>query len=376
MRTVRLAIFLCGALICVSGWRPSSGSLTSASRNSSDLVGNRFSIKVSASGDVEGVYLGWGDTVSLVEFKTDTVLWTHKTPQGTVDNGPIVAVNRVVYVGGGGGFTVFGLDPKTGKEIWRRDHNATQIAAGEGLVFLNNVPGEGLTALSLSGGQVQWRYPSRGAGSSTFVRYYDGKVYSDSYVLNAADGKLIKEYSVRLRAIDEAGGVLFSVRDDGSVHAENSRGERDLWSVKNPTDMNPMELVATAKYVFVVFYDGVPSVAHQGMLIAFDAVDGHRVWEHPLSAPGQRSLGFEPISADIDRVFLSEPSGPQRASQIIALSAQTGSEVWSYNGDDGLDQAPVAIGDHLYTTGGSKFLVVLSKETGKLIKRISFPTGN
>ena len=225
----------------------------------------------------------------------------------------------ILYSGGGGAWTLYGVDAGTGHTSWEKNHPSFWLAVGAGAVFADNDPGAGVTAISLATGKRQWSYAGKGLGSIGRLFYYDGKIYTALYILDSRTGRLVLHLPQTVRAFAAEGNKVF-LASDGLLEARDSRSDRVLWSVKMPRALSPAGLAVAGHYVFAAFYRGQPFFAHHGILVAFSTSDGRQVWQRQLSSPARSKQNGRPVKGKV-RALL--PFSAREQAGAVAYASDT-----------------------------------------------------
>lgn len=344
-----------------NGLRPAKGM---------DAAGSGFAIQANVRDEAVRIYLAGYNRLSCLDAKTWKVLWSMKTPYGSIDAGPVVSRDTLLYSGGGGGFTIYGADAETGRMLWSQRHTSLWLAVGPHALFADGLA-SGVTAVAPQTGKRLWDFGGIGPGSIGKIFYYEGKIYTAGYILDSRDGKLVQRLPSSPRAFAAVGDKVFLANFNATLEARSAASARVLWSVKTPLGMNPVSISANRSLVFAVFYDGEPFLAHRGLLRAYAAADGHLVWERALVSHVQ-ALGDDPIGADHENVYLIEPTETKHGSLLCALNAESGNLTWSYQ-TTMASGPPVPTRTALYLASGNESLLVLDKANGKLLRSVSFP---
>lgn len=336
-RTIRRAvhgvagIFL--AAICV--WSQASRTFPT------QVQGSDFVAQESASGEIGRVYLfgGAAHTVCL-DGQSGRVIWSVRAPglsqQGSPGAGPTLAGKTLVYMGGGGFFTAYGLDIETGKTKWSLDKRSVALASGPGTVFLGTQGGLGVMAIDAQTGKIKWEHRAvKVGGSVTEMAYARGRLYTDSpWVWDANAGRVATKLSVDPGTLIATGGRVFLVRDDIPLVAVRAGAGEVLWKAPNPVPNPPQTtaddfLAASGHYVVGAFYDGGMFEAKHGVVRVYDAATGHLLWTKMItSATG---LLPDPVSVDDQFVYLLEPGGKKGAdTTVTAFDGRTGEQIWKF----------------------------------------------
>jgi outer membrane protein assembly factor BamB len=337
-----------------------------------ELQGFAFGISVSPSGDADVLFMAGHKSVCAVDAKTGKVMWSAQIPSGTIDSPPLIVGDVVLYSGGGGNFTLYALNAKTGHLQWKQDHKSTVFATDGHAVFVNEVPGKSVLAFSARSGRQLWRFEHVGPDTVGQIAYYQKKLFTNYDVLDAASGKLIQQLPTQPRTLTAASGRLFAASPDETIQALDASSMKILWTAQTTAGMNPVAIKAHEDYVIAAFYQGYEFGAHHGLLRAYSSRDGRQLWEVPLTTQEQGLLP-NPIAIDDKYAYVSEPSESGRESRISALDLDGGRVAWSYDELEGTDGPPVPFGDKVYISVGDRRLLVLDRSTGKQLRKISSP---
>jgi len=333
-----------------------------------ELRGFAFAIS-NTSGKADNLIMVGQNSACRVDTRSGKILWSAQNLE-SIDSAPLIVGNVVLYSGGGGNFTLYALNAQNGRLLWRRDHNSTVLATDGVSAFVNEVPGEGVLALSPRSGKKLWHFEHIGPRSVNQIVYYQGKLFTNEDVLDASNGKRIQRLP-ELLALAAASGKVFSLTQEHAVEALDAASGRKLWTVPAPPDMNPIVIQAQGDYVAAVFYQEYPFSAHRGVLRAYSTSDGRQLWEVTLNT--KHELLPDPIGMDDKYVYVSEPMDAGTGATVKALDLSSGREVWSYDESKETDGPPVPLEDAVFITSDYRKLLVLDKNTGKPLRKISCP---
>lgn len=364
-----LAMMICALATALLSSRVSYGQQPKRVIGSS-LEGSGFAIATDISGDAIRIYLASFDKLSCLDAQNWKILWSRKTPYGSIDTDPVMSDNTVFYAGGGGAWTIYGVSAETGQILWRSNHTSFWLATASGSVFVDG-PGSGVTALAPRSGKKLWAFGGVGPGSIGRIFYYEGKIFTSNYVLDARTGELIKRLNSSPRVFAASEGRVFGGNLTGTLKAWEVTSAQVLWSARVSSVTQAVAVAANPGYVFAVFYKGQPFFAHHGVLKAYAASNGRLVWERPLTSKSQ-GLGNDPIGADSQHVYLIEPTGTAHGSRVIALDAQTGKLAWSCQ-TTRADGPPVPIDKTVYIASGNNVLLAIDKKSGRVLRTFPFP---
>jgi outer membrane protein assembly factor BamB len=218
----------------------------------------------------------------------------------------VVYTNGVVCVLGADG-DVAGLDPRTGRPIWRYHAAAPAgfgagAAAGNGVLYVAEISPRGVTALDVRTGRPRWTTPAPSVASTLLVLdsviagtpaaspSYDAG--QSTFALDKATGRLLwrenfdtKTYS----SIAGEGDRVYVQLDSGmAIDALAARSGATLWRRTFPSSAIPGTTVAAGGRLYCGFQDGV--------VRALSPATGADVWQRTTSGdvfnvtPGPRVI--------------------------------------------------------------------------------------
>ncbi|WP_405743867.1 PQQ-binding-like beta-propeller repeat protein [Streptomyces sp. NBC_01525] len=309
-----------------------------------------------------GLLLISGDPLVARRATTGAIAWSRKGI--TIAGAPLILADRKLFlVSTEYNGDVIGLDPDTGKEVWRSrlggDLTVQRILAAdaERLYVVASVRTEDTTqhltavaAISLRTGRTAWSKPRdkgttdydlEGTVSGDRLVYTDGR--SNVTVRDNADGRQLWSRKlgddIAWRPAVHAGRIFLGGPRLRAVHLDTGEPDWSLSSAGRLSFYQPMVV------------NGVVYAAdHSGGVWAVDPVRGRKFW---LSEdPGARRAPTEFLSA---RGTLYGASYDD-AGGIFALDPATGKVRWHYNDNTGsLDQWHVtAAGRRLLATHGDE----------------------
>lgn len=219
---------------------------------------------------------------------------------------------------------LYALDAANGAELWHRTGdteartNPIQPAAPalhDGVVYDTTA---GLVALEARSGEVKWG--PRSPETNDPPAYSDGRIFVSGgtdgnayYAIAAETGKT--EWKVPFSG-DPNVGARLSVVDDRRVYAGYATGDRNR-------------------------------------LVAFDRVDGSKVWTNGDVADGGRGA----FSADTAVLYANETGG----TAIVALDPTDGTKLWAYKAMD-RGTVPALVGSTAFF-GGPKVVAIGAEST-------------
>lgn len=225
---------------------------------------------------------------------------------------------------------VYAIDTKSGTELWRfpdeSDRNATFYATptmtADGQLI---VGGYNKVLYSLN--------PENGSENWTFDLATDRYVGS---ALATGEGIFAPNADYSLYAIDTTGKLMWSFP-----------AEEALWA-KPTADPD-----CTCIYL--------PSMDHR--IYAINAEDGNLIWKtDPLGGAIVGSPSLSPEDILYTGTFNNE---------VIALSAENGSNVWEYSAENWVWAGPILDEEQVYASDLNGNLYALEKKTGKIIWQIN-----
>ncbi len=348
------------------------------------VPGYGFVAQTSTNGVISRVYLSGSKDIVCLDGRSGHVIWSEKIPGGSVNVGPVIVGSTLVYMGGGGFFTAYGLDIKNGRTKWTLEKRSPALSSGPGTVFLSTQGGLGVIAVNASNGQIKWeRRPARVGGTLMHIVFSKGRLYTDSpYVWRASSGQLINKLGFDPRVVAAHSGRVYMTGPDLQLFAMDAATGNILWKALNPVpeskETTPDEyLAASTKYFVAAFYNDQAFIAHHGLVRVYNAATGKLLWGNELIS----TAGLEPnlIGVDNEFVYLLEPNSKNSdGSNIIAFNAITGKRIWKFSSPTERIDGPVAsIGDTIFVSGegpgpNHTALYAIDRKNGKLQWKFSF----
>jgi outer membrane protein assembly factor BamB len=337
------------------------------------LQGEGFVVQTSATGEADRVYVGSYDTIFCLDARAGKIVWSHKTPYGTVDVGPIMASGVLVYAGGGGHFTIYGLDPETGRQEWEVQHRTSLLIAGDGMVFANTQFGNGVVTFEAGTGKLKWTYDKAGSGSLDRLHYYRGSVYTTDYVLAASVGRVLWQLPSSARAFSAGDDEIFIFDENLSLAAVPPDSRAPIWQDRVGKDMEVAGLASSGRRVFAVVYDGYPGSAKNGTVYAYNAQNGTPLWNRHLATSGG-FLSWDPIRSDAENVYLLVPGATTNQSILECWRAASGTTIWTYKNDAGLIGPVAIVSQEVYANDDVGHIYVVDSNSGRLLRTLSYPS--
>jgi alcohol dehydrogenase (cytochrome c) len=373
-------------------------------------------------------------TVFALKLASGTLLWKHAYHSVTPSGGPNgVALGYGLLFGETEG-SVFALDPKTGRQAWIRKlaarsnegiDMAPQLA--DGRVLISTIP-----------------------GSST--SFYTGGAYGTVYSLAAATGKVLWSFSTvrgggRLwgdpkrnsggglwypPAVDASGRVFVGVANPGpypptpdnpnarsrpgpnlytdSLVALDGASGKLLWFRQVTShDLRDFDFqdspVVSDQTVGGRRTEVVIGAGKSGLVVAFRASDGKRLWTRAIGKHNRYSTGplpkqaavycpgslggvLTPLAESANRLFVpwidvcfkGSATGlvrfsPKPAGGLAAVRPSTGSVLWKHRFDDLDSGAATVANDVVFTSTFGGTVYALSTRSGAVLWKAKTPAG-
>ncbi len=263
------------------------------------------------------VFAQTSDGLFAVDAKTGAERWHYKTEPGP-DSTPVVVngivylasgnagspavVDGVVYVGGDANSSLYGVNARTGEELWRTKSS-----------------GLGLSALDAATGAERWHF-------ATTVMVRSGP------------------------AIDR--GVAYFGTADGSLHALDIKTRTERWTFAVGGDLRSSPVIVDG----VIYIGG-----DQGMLYSLNATNGVERWHSAIGSVDEASPavvnGIVYAGGNNEFHALDADSGQELWNLWISFSA-----VNSVPRTSQPDQGAVVVGGVLYLTDGMAVLAFSDKD--------------
>jgi outer membrane protein assembly factor BamB len=284
-----------------------------------------------------GVWVRSTDELHELDADTGTVRWSQQRrfpgliPATAHGNGVLYDVGAVAGSNDAG--TVHALEPRTGRQVWKRDLEGRPVGplvVARGVLYVISASArerrERVHALDAATGAVRW---VTGFPDDTVVRRLP---YTPSYT------------DATLSVADDT--VYVSV-EGRYVHALDARTGATRWSVRPQVDTNVLG-EADASAAFPVAAGNMLFLGTgDGVLRAFDRRDGRQRWAVDTGAPpapvGDFRRRFTPLVAD-GTVFVRGGDG------VRALRADNGRLRWQRATDPSAGE-PVLAGGRLHIPG-------------------------
>lgn len=284
-----------------------------------------------------------------------------------------------LYVAEVGG-SVYALDPKTGKQIWRTKTKARVISgpteSGD-LVLVGTFDGQ-VIALKRSNGAQVWRSQASsevlsspvGAGNTVVVKSVDGREYG----LDADTGERRWSFdrnvpNLTLRGLSApliSGNRVYIGFDSGKLAALNLADGSVAWEqvISVPTGRSELERLTDIDADLLIAPNGLFVVTYGGDLALIDTETGDSRWRRSVKSYTGMALGG-------DKLFVTDADG-----LVWALDAETGAAAWKQEGLKYRMLSPPAFYKGYVVVGDYKgYLHWLSPSDGSLVARTRLGSG-
>lgn len=299
-------------------------------------------------------------------------LWQSSVGEGaTAAFSPAIEGNAVYAADASGRLARF--EPTTGRQVWSIDtqHKLSGgVGAGSGVVLVGTAKGEVLafddTGRSLWKAQVSSEVlsPPQVDVGIVVVRTGDGRIFG----LEAASGKRRWVYQRATPALTVrsfagvliARGAVFAGFAGGKLAALNVANGDVGWevTVSQPRGATELERITDITSLPVVDNTQLCTVAYQGRVACFEAVNGRQIWARDASS----NAG---LAMDDEYVYVSEDRGA-----VVAYNKRSGVLVWKQDKLGGLKlSAPVALGAHVVVGDSQGNVTFLKYNDGAVVVR-------
>ena len=345
------------------------------------------------SADDQFVYVAYGSGIAAYDVAEEQQAWQY-SPEGTAPffAPPSVQDGRIIIgdYGASGGllspgntFTLYGLtiaDQKAISQNWQTPGLVNDRYVGEALQVGNvaYVPSANYLILAVNAdtGEEIWRFETDEGSVWGQPTYHEEIVYVTSldrhiYALNADSGELIwsQEFEGAISAkatINADANLIYVPSYDNKLHALNLGDGQEKWAA----DATNWIWNAPAFANDMLFY-----ADSNGEAFAINATTGEPVWQKgihgmavvetvrydtPIEIKG--AIQASPVYAN-EKVYIASVGNEEsEEGLLVALSAETGEELWQRTTPAPLFSTPVIVGDviviGLHSTGDSKELLI------------------
>ncbi len=257
--------------------------------------------------------------------------------------------NKKIYATTGFG-SVFALDMKNGREIWRHDGNTPiRIAptVANGLVFVQTIDNT-LKVLDAENGNLIWDYKA---------------ATEDTTLVGGASP-----------AYDPFQDVVIAAFTTGELKAFKASTGSELWSttLASLRRTNSLSTINGIKANPIIDGDVVYAFGHTNVLTAIDLRTGNRIWDREIGGISQPWVAGKYIFV-LDNSF-----------NLLAIEKSSGKIVWNTNipvnnneeNTTGIyAKGPVLAGNRLLVSSSNGYVFAVSPYNGKIIGYISLSDG-
>ncbi len=351
------------------------------------------------SADEQYVYVAYGSGIVSYDVAAEREAWQY-SPEGnaplfappSVQDGRLIIGDFGVSGGllsPGNTFTLYGLtiaDQKAISEEWLNSDLVNDRYVGEVLQVgdVTYVPTSDFAVLAVdakTGAQI-WRFETDEGSVWGQPTYYEGTLYITSldryaYALDAETGELIWSSKVAgavaaKAMINPEENLLYVPSFDNQLHALSLDDGQEQWSAE------------AADWIWnaPAFNDNVLYYADSsGNVFAIDATTGDSIWQagihgmkvvegvvfdSPVEIKG--AVQASPVYAN-DKIYIASVGNEEtEEGLIVALSAETGEEIWQQTTAVPLFATPVVVGDVV--------VIGLQGEDGELLIAYDLETGD
>ncbi|WP_027966040.1 outer membrane protein assembly factor BamB [Halomonas halocynthiae] len=270
--------------------------------------------------------------VTALDTDTGNTLWETTLSSGA--SSALSAVDGQLYFGTRNG-EVVAMDQSTGKVLWKSTISSEVLAAPQAnnqLLIVQSVDGR-ITALNRNNGTEFWSY-------------------------SASQPLLSLRTSATPRVID---AVTIAGLANGRLVTLDNRTGQPLWErrISNPTGNSDIERLSDLSGQPLLTPDGrLYATSYNGRVVALEATSGQVAWSRPLSS--YRS----PLMVGETLFVVDE------ASQVVALNAITGDELWRLKDLEGRSLTdPEFAGGQIVLGDYDGYVHLINANTGKLSGR-------
>ena len=218
------------------------------------------------------------------------------------------------------GRTLYALDARTGKEVWRRKAGAGDVTViGPTAYYVGR---NGIYAVDAKTGTQKWHHRLPRMGASTALAFDDDMIYF--------------------------------VNLDGTAYAFDLKARKVAWTQKTSGGVGGCPIIAAPAVA-----DGVVYVGSSEQFVALDAKTGRAKWTFKT---GQKFY-CAPVVAE-GTVYIANNRG-QGGTFLFALDAATGTEKWKFKLASPAWAPPTAADGLIYCCGCSGDLHAVDMKTGE-----------
>lgn len=283
------------------------------------------------------------------------IAWEYKAEEA-IETTPVVSGDRVFVADVMG--TVYAIERKGGKEIWRKSYETGFLAApviNQEKLIIGDVDGN-VYALNVSDGTELWKQTTEGEISGAAAFYKDNVLVASQdgrlYCFNAADGKSVWTYEAddQIRCAPTiAGDRTFLGGCDAKLHVVNlntGKADGEALPLGGPTGSTPS-----------VLGQRVILPAMDGTVFSFDWKTKEQLWRYEDLEQSQEYRSSAAVNKEVTIVS-------SQRKHIDALDNKTGKRIWRHTLRRRSDASPVIAGKDVWIPATDGRLVRLALEDG------------
>jgi outer membrane protein assembly factor BamB len=339
------------------------------------------------------VYIATYHAVYALELDSGSLSWEVPTGDEDAFMGPPAYDDGVIYTTGGN--LLLALEADTGEEIWRveKDEMFLALAVANGLIYAGNW-NKAFYAFDQGTGEEHWKFQAEGELWLPPAAYEDTVYVGNGntlYALNAQTGEERWSFKTTGNLVSEsiiAEDVIYFT--DGNH--ETRRGPHHLYALDGTTGTELWTFEVTSTFLPApALGDGVIYLTSTGEVMALAASAASNSLESPdgadivLSRANTQRTGVYKLEAirqqpqvkwqtKVTESWLMPPlvaEGILYAGSgdgvLYALNADTGEQLWSAGGFEGLESTGAIAKDRIITGGFSTLVRAFERQTGELL---------
>ena len=288
-----------------------------------------------------------------------SLLWTFTVKEGQFDSTPAIVGDRV-YIGDADG-TLFALNLKTGKEVWRfKDEGVIGFSASpavrNGLIYIGDIDGK-FMCVNAKTGKLAWSFLTKSVIDSS-ANFYQDKVLVGSqdatlYCLDGKRGKLIWKHMIddQIRCSPTVvGDRAFVAGCDGKLHIVDLKTGKSSTKVpiQSPTGVTP-----------TVLGDNTYLGTESGAFFSINWKKASVNWTFVEAGGASNSIRSNAAAYKGFIIF----GGRNR--RVYALHPDTGKKRWSFVTRRRVDSSPIIVGNRVFVGATDGRLYALNLQSGK-----------
>jgi outer membrane protein assembly factor BamB len=272
--------------------------------------------------------------IDKFDAHTGSLSWQYDTQNSTLNTAPTVAGNNVFISTGN---TLYVINAQTGKERWEHQWGSSNISSLT-VPFVQN--------------------------NTIVVSATDGALHA----LDTTTGKELWTLHDAVNIISDTSsainGVLYvqSLKDD-TVLAVNLDDGVTLWQTSPVNQQGETEPVTNAIISGnSVYTSSYSNITGGGILSAFNAKNGQKLWDIPLET-GEQFSNLQANNAIT--YFTANPMVSGKGYYEVAYDGKTGSQIWKFPLQEKIIANPVIDSNTFYCITGNGVVYALNAQNGK-----------